>query len=436
MFSQTSRSPLNRQITRRSVLAGGATLLGALALPGLAACGSGGSGGNTVTFGSSDEPGTEQQGHNLVWSAAKTAIGVSVTTNSVDHNTFQAQIDNYLQATPQDFFSWGAGYRMRDLARRGLVDNVDDAWKAMGSQYSASAKALVTGDDGHQYYIPFDVNPWVVYYRKSVWAKYGYQIPTTWDAFIALANQMKKDGLTPIAFSDKDGWPALAWYDYLDMRMNGYAFHMSLMLGNESWTDPKVAAVFDTWRSVLPLCEQGPLGLTWEQSAQTMLQKTAGMTLQSGFLVEEFPAGPDLDDLDAFAFPEVDSAIGATAIEAPFEGFMVAKRGIPKNGDAVQKLMTYLLRPEPQEAYSNLNQPKTPVNLHASTAKYTPLQKKLASLYGSAKDVSQYLDDDANPTFAQTVMYPAIQQFIGNPASISSILSSVEKQKTIIYAQS
>jgi multiple sugar transport system substrate-binding protein len=436
MFSQTSRSPLNGQISRRSLLAGGATLLGALALPGLAACGSGGGGGDSVTFGSADEPGTEQQGHNLVWSAAKKAIGVTVTVNGVDHNTFQATIDNYLQATPQDFFSWGAGYRMRDLARRGLVDNVDEAWKAVGSQYSASAKALATGDDGHQYYIPFDVNPWVVYYRKSVWAKYGYQIPATWDAFIALAKQMQKDGLTPIAFSDKDGWPALAWYDYLDMRMNGYDFHMSLMLGNESWTDPKVAAVFETWRSILPLCEQGALGLTWEQSAQTMLQKTSGMTLQSGFLVEEFPAGPDLDDLDAFAFPEVDSAIGATAIEAPFEGFMVAKRGIPKNGDAVQKLMTYLLRPEPQEAYTNLNQPKTPVNLTASTAKYTPLQKKLASLYGSAKDVSQYLDDDANPTFAQTVIYPAFQQFIGNPASISSILSSVEKQKSIIYAQS
>jgi multiple sugar transport system substrate-binding protein len=436
MFSQTSRSPLNGQISRRSLLAGGATLLGALALPGLAACGSGGGGGDTVTFGSSDEPGTEEQGHNLVWSAAKKAIGVSVTINNVDHNTFQAQIDNYLQATPQDFFSWGAGYRMRDLAQRGLVDNVDDAWKAMGSQYSAGAKSLATAADGHQYYIPFDVNPWVIYYRKSVWAKYGYQIPATWDAFVALAKQMQKDGLTPIAFSDKDGWPALAWYDYLDMRMNGYAFHMSLMLGNESWTDPKVAAVFDTWASIFPLCESGPLGLTWEQSAQTMLQKTAGMTLQSGFLVEEFPAGPDLDDLDAFAFPEVDSAIGATAIEAPYEGFMVAKRGIPKNGDAVQNLMTYLMRPEPQLTYTSLNQPKTPVNKTASTAQYTPLQKKLASLYNAAKDVSQYLDDDANPTFAQTVMYPAIQQFIGDPSSISSILSSVEKQKTIIYAQS
>ena len=76
------------------------------------------------------------------------------------------------------------------------------------------------------------------------------------------------------------------------------------------------------------------------------------------------------------------------------------------------------------------------MNLTASTAQYTVLQKRLAALVGSAKDVSQYLDDDANPTFAQTVMYPAVQQFIGSPTSIGSILSSVEKQKTIIYAQS
>ena len=51
---------------------------------------------------------------------------------------------------------------------------------------------------------------------------------------------MKTDGLIPLAFGDKDGWPAMGTFDILNMRLNGYEFHIDLMAGKEKWTDPKV----------------------------------------------------------------------------------------------------------------------------------------------------------------------------------------------------
>ena len=42
---------------------------------------------------------------------------------------------------------------------------------------------------------------------------------------------MKADGLTPLAFGDKDGWPAMGTFDILNMRVNGYQFHIELMKG-------------------------------------------------------------------------------------------------------------------------------------------------------------------------------------------------------------
>ena len=38
---------------------------------------------------------------------------------------------------------------------------------------------------------------------------------------------MKTDGLTPIAFADKDGWPAMGTFDIINLRINGYDFHIS-----------------------------------------------------------------------------------------------------------------------------------------------------------------------------------------------------------------
>ena len=37
---------------------------------------------------------------------------------------------------------------------------------------------------------------------------------------------MKADGLTPLAFGDKDGWPAMGTFDILNMRVNGYQYHI------------------------------------------------------------------------------------------------------------------------------------------------------------------------------------------------------------------
>ena len=101
-------------------------------------------------------------------------------------------------------------------------------------------QAASTGDDGKKYFVPNYNYPWAVFYRKSLFAAKGYQVPTTFDEFKTLCAQMKKDGLIPIAFGDKDGWPAMGTFDYLNMRLNGYQFHVDLMAHKESWDQQKV----------------------------------------------------------------------------------------------------------------------------------------------------------------------------------------------------
>ncbi len=113
------------------------------------------------------------------------------------------------------------------------------------------------GDDGKQYFIPIYNYPWAVFYRKSVFADKGYTIPTTLDEFKTLATKMQADGLIPIAFGDKDGWPAMGTFDILNLRQNGYDFHVGLMTGKEKWTDPKTKAVFEKWTDAPPVLPGG-----------------------------------------------------------------------------------------------------------------------------------------------------------------------------------
>ena len=66
------------------------------------------------------------------------------------------------------------------------------------------------------------------------------------------------------------------------------------------------------------------------------------------------------------------------------------------------------------------------------TSGYNDLQKKSIQFVTSAKQISQFLDRDANPTFVSTVVIPSFQKFIDTPGSISSILADMEKQKQSI----
>ena len=62
--------------------------------------------------------------------------GITVKINTVDHGTFQDQISSYLQGTPDDVFTWFAGYRMRFFAAQGLATDISDIWTKVGSNFS------------------------------------------------------------------------------------------------------------------------------------------------------------------------------------------------------------------------------------------------------------------------------------------------------------
>ncbi|MGH2576928.1 MAG: ABC transporter substrate-binding protein, partial [Actinomycetota bacterium] len=222
-------------VGRRGFLKGALGAGAALSMPALlAACGGddegGGSGGGkptgTVSFGSNEAGGdVPQQRRNALVAAYEESSGLTVKVNAVDHNTFQENINNYLQGNPDDVFSWFAGYRMQFFAERGLIGEISDVWENL-SGFSDAFKKASTGSDDKQYFVPDSNYPWAVFYRKSLWEERGYQAPTTYDEMIALAQQMESDGLTPFAFADKQGWPAMGTFDILNMRINSYDYHV------------------------------------------------------------------------------------------------------------------------------------------------------------------------------------------------------------------
>jgi multiple sugar transport system substrate-binding protein len=436
-------------VSRRTVLKGMAGAAGLVSIPAIiAACSSSGAstapsagapsaaapsaaapsaGAPSVAAGAlsvgsyNSDPGPKK-GMEAIDAAFQTETGIAVALNTVDHNTFQDQISNYLGATPDTVYTWFSGFRMKFFADQGFNQSIDDVWEKVKGNYTAGFANSVVGNDGKVYGIPVDYYPWAVFYRKSVFAEKGYTVPTTWDELIALCKKMETDGLTPIAFGDKDGWPAQGTFDILNLRLNGYDFHVDLMAGNAKWTDPKVTAVFQKWAEFLPYHAKDYAGLTWQNAADTLVQKKSGMYLLGLFVSAQFDATKDpadLADLDFFPFPALGTQYDAEkALDAPIDTIQIAAKSpkLQAELDAAKAYLEYWSKGSTQ-LIMFANQPGLiPTATDADTSGYSELQKKAVAIVSEAQKITQYFDRDtradfAGPNGAQSLL----QKFLQDP---------------------
>lgn len=434
-------------VGRRSFLRGAGMVGAGLAVPGLlAACGSDDAssdstatsdsgaeaGGQEISFGlnEGDGSGPAYDRRAVAVEAYEAATGNTIALNAVDHNTFQEQFNNYVQSNPDDVFTWFAGYRMQQFAADGLFGDISDVFPS--DEMSEGFKAASTGADGKQYFIPEQNYPWAVYYRKSLWEENGWTPPETLDELKAISAEMQSAGLIPMAFSDKDGWPAMGTFDILNMRINGYDFHMALMAHDEAWDSDQVKAVFAEWAELLPLMQPDPLGRTWQEAATAFQQQECGMYYFGQFAITDTPAiFEEVDDYALFAFPEIDAAIGKGSIDAPIDGYCMAAS--PKNEAGAKDFLTWLGSADNGTAQADGGFPQLWANSGADTSQLTEVQLAGAELISSAESIAQFLDRDTDSGFASTVVIPSLQSFLQNPGDVDSILADMEAQAQTIF---
>lgn len=407
--------------SRRTFLAGSAATAAAVAV---AACGSdsesepsasasaGAAAGGSTTLGSNYGDATAKAAVQEMVDAFTAESGIAVAINV--NGTLNDQISSYLQGRPDDAFTWYAGERMRFFADQGLATPISDVWERISANQTEVMRELSTSSDGEQYLVPFRSAPWVMIYRKSLFADNGYEVPVTYDDFTELAGRMQADGLVPLAFGNSDGWPAMGYVDAINMRLNGHAFHIDLLAGDEKWTDPRVKAVFEQWRDFMPLYQSGAPGRSWDEAAVTLGDGEAGIYFLGTFAAEALP--PELgDDLDFFTFPlfgnEWDSE---NAIDSVTDGFMVSRD--PENEEGAKALLEFLSTGAAQDIYARASGGVVSTALDADTSFYTPFQVRQQEIIAAANKIAQYMDRDTNPAFAgANGMQAFLADFIADP---------------------
>jgi multiple sugar transport system substrate-binding protein len=425
-----------REVIKRAlIVAAGLTLLPAV----VAACKTSGDFlghklSGRVSIGSSHSNPADKAGMVAVNTAFAAATGLVPTLDTIEHGTCDSMPPfSSCDGTSDDVFTWFSGYRMRFFADKGLVTPIDDVWALVSSDFTAGFAKTVTCNDGKVYGIPVDFYPWCMFYRKSLFAARGYKVPATWTELLALCARMKKDKLTPVAFGDKDGWEAMGTFDILNLRLNGYDFHIGLMTGKEKWTDAKVTAVFEAWRKLVPYYTAGFAGLTWQTATDALVRKTAGMFYLGLFLTDEVAIVDKsaIDDIDFFPFPSMGNSFDAEqAIEAPVDIWMVYAKSSTLGADLdnAKAYLEFWARGSTQLLMYQANNSFIPTASDIDTSKLDVLSRKAIQIVRSARKITQFMDRDTRPDFAgANAMQNFLLKFLEKPGQdLAALQKSIQ----------
>lgn len=354
---------------------------------------------------------------------------IDVKFNVYDHESYKKSIRNWLTSASPDVVFWYSGNRMRQFTKPGLFDDVSNLFTPQVKDEMGPLAVDLVSDGAKQYAVPYSYYQWGLFYRKDLLDKAGVtEFPKTWDGLLAACDKINAAGIAPVAIGTKDLWPTAGWFDYIDMRQNGYDFHMALMEGRVPYTDPKVKAAFADWKQLLDhkCFVANHASSSWQESQSLLYQGKAAMMLIGNFITPNFP--PEVKDKMAFApFPVIDPAMGS-AEDAPMEAISIPAKA--KNKADAETFLAFVLRADTQEAMNKVFL-QIPVNRKAGVADDVFLREG-RTLLDSTQHLAQFFDRDTSEDLATNGM-KGFQEFMVKPERVDHVLDDLERARKRIY---
>lgn len=179
--------------------------------------------------------------------------------------------------------------------------NSDTAW---GDTFIPSVMEFLKYND-HSYMIPRMVYSSGFFYNKQIFADNNITIPTTWDEFLVVCQQLKDAGITPV-LTDNDPeymiWP----YTMAALRTAGPTGLYDALADKtaEKWNDPALLEAAGMIDQLNDFYQDGYSGSTWPAAQLEFVQGRGAMMFMGAWLPSEMLSDtPEGFEMDIFPFP-------------------------------------------------------------------------------------------------------------------------------------
>lgn len=356
------------------------------------------------------------------FNAEHPALWARIVTTAPE--TFKAQAASRLAQDPDppDLVYWFAGTRLRELAAAGLVAPLDALWDAqkLDAAFGPALKEVVSWR-GRPCAVPLNYYQWGLYYRASTFERHGWAVPSDWDGMRRLAAAARAQGVAPVALGARDAWTCAAWFDFLDLRLNGLEVHRAVTAGQLPFTDARVRAVLEAWRE---LRDDGwflpdALPLSWRDAAPYLLHGRAATFLMGNFFESSLPEGLRAD-VRFFPFPRLAERVPDYE-EAPTDVLAMARRA--RQPQAAAAFLAWAARADSQRRLATASG-KLPAQRDVPLPD-DPLARAGGQLLRGASGLSQFFDRDSPKALSEAAL-PVFRRFVVGELDVDAAASALE----------
>lgn len=231
------------------------------------------------------------------------------------------------QSLPDIYFTW-TGDWAQNFIKAGLATDltpvIDPETEWGASFVRANLDAFKTDDK--YWAMPFHSSAKFMGYNERIFSEAGVSVPKSFEELLNSCSAIKSAGYVPIAFGNKDGWPALHYIQQL------FAFNVptdilekDFVPATATWDHPGYVTSLNQFSSLLDECTDG------RAATNGVLFTTAQQSLANGKSAMYYQEIPEFDRVTADGAPINEDGFGVFVLPPPkeAEGNTTAIEGAP-----------------------------------------------------------------------------------------------------------
>jgi raffinose/stachyose/melibiose transport system substrate-binding protein len=235
------------------------------------------------------------------FSKAYPNIDIKWTKYSTDELKQALRVASASGKMPDMWFNWGGTLAAPYIDGGHALEITPEIAAKYGLDKNISPVALdLAKRNGKLYGVPIWVKPMTIFYKKSLFDKYGIPEPKTFADLEKAMETLKSKGVTPIAVGGKFSWMTMRTTDFLIEHFAGPEMHDKLFALEASYNSPEVVEAFAKLKDwvVKGYFNDGFISLDPNQALPLLYQNKAGMIFQGPWIEEENIVKSKLDPKD------------------------------------------------------------------------------------------------------------------------------------------
>jgi multiple sugar transport system substrate-binding protein len=366
--------------------------------------------------------------YNLVRAFEDEYPDTQISITSFTSEVYKTKFPQMLLSNQYDILNWHAGERLFEYIEQGNVASISDILtaKKMTGMFDTAVIDAISLEE-KIYALPISYYQIGFYYHKPLFSKLGLTEPSNWDEFIEVCDILKQNNVSPIYIGSKSNWPATAWFDYLNLRLNGIQFHKDLMRGEASYLDERIQNVLKKLRyiSEANYFIQDNQDLEWKQGLPLLFRGLTGMSMLGNYAVQNFPE-KIIDKIGYFKFPIFNNQFTYYE-EAPLDVLVV-----PTTSDHIASTKLFIQFAAQTVIQENFNKSLGVLSPHKGAQQNnSSLVQEAYNTLTNAEGITQFFDRDSKKAFADKAM-PIIDEFLLN-LDIEGTQKALEKVRLTVF---